>query len=201
VSADLDLVALGMGVHCYDPTIDRFPSADPSLVFFREGVSSEPLSQMVTLDAAVDRFGNDDDIVLLCDIEFHEWRVFAQASEPLLQRFQQIAIEFHDLQLISDGSWWETAAQALTNLNRTHRVVHAHASNYFPTVLCGGIRVPPFVEITYVRRDLVPEATPAGFALSPLDAPHDRGFPETDLASLWNGYLAQDGAAAGRGPT
>lgn len=201
VSADLDLVARGMTVHCYDPTIDRFPSSDPALTFFREGISSERLPQMVTLDTAVDRFGNDDDIVLLCDIEFHEWGVFAQASESLLQRFQQIAIELHDLQLISGDGWWETAAQALTNLNRTHRVVHAHASNYFPTVLCGGIRVPPFVEVTYVRRDLVPEAAPGRFELSPLDAPHDHGFPETDLGSLWNGYLAQDGAAAGRGPT
>jgi hypothetical protein len=202
VSADLDLVARGMTVHCYDPTIDRFPSDDPSLTFFREGVSSEPLDQMVTLGEAVSRFGNTDDLVLLCDIEFHEWGVFAQAPESLLQRFQQIAIELHDLQLISGEDWWQTAEQALSNINRTHRVVHAHASNYFPTVLCGGIPVPPFVEVTYVRRDLVPEARPARFGLSPLDAPHDRGFEETDLGALWNAYLVREGAAAaGRGPT
>jgi hypothetical protein len=189
VSADLDLAARGVAVHCYDPTIARFPSTDPSLKFFSEGVSSEPTDQMVTLDTAVDRFGNRDDLVLLCDIEFHEWGVFANASEPLLMRFQQIAIEFHDLQLLSDDAWWEIAAQALSNLNRTHRVIHAHASNYFPTVLRGGIRIPPFVEITYLRRDLAPEASPTAYRLSTLDSPHDPGYAEIDLAPLWNDYL------------
>jgi hypothetical protein len=203
VSADLDLAARGLVVHGYDPTIDRFPSSDPSLTFFREGVSAESSAQMVTLDQAVDRFQNDDDLVLLCDIESHEWGVFANASDSLLRRFQQVAIEFHDLNLIGDDAWWETAEQALTNLNRTHRVIHAHASNYFPTVACGGIRVPPYVEITYLRSDLVPAAAPAAFRLSPLDSPHDRGYPETDLGALWNGYLgvAQEAAGAGRGPT
>jgi hypothetical protein len=198
VSADLDLAARGLAVHCYDPTIDRFPSSDPSLTFFREGVSRASSAQMVTLGEAVDRFGNDDDLVLLCDIESHEWGVFADAPEPLLRRFRQIAVEFHDLNLISDDAWWETAVQALTNLNRTHRVIHGHASNYFPTVVCGGIRVPPYVEITYLRNDLLPDATPAAFRLSPLDSPHDPGYPETDLGSLWNDYL---GTGAGRGPT
>lgn len=203
VSADLDLAARGLVVHCYDPTIARLPSSHPALTFFREGVSRTRSEHMVTLGEAVARVRNDDDLVLLCDIESHEWGVLADAPEPLLRRFTQIAIELHDLNLVSRDAWWETASEALANINRTHRVVHAHASNYFPAVACGGIKVPPFVEVTYLRRDLVPEARPERFGLSPLDSPHDPGSDEIDLGALWNAHLeaAQEEAGAGRGPT
>jgi hypothetical protein len=197
VSADLALASRGLSVHCYDPSIDHLPSRSPALTFFKQGVSSKPDSKMVNLERAVDRFRNDDDLILLCDIESHEWGVFAEASNDLLGRFQQIAVEFHDLDMITDDEWWKTASRALANLQRTHYVIHVHASNYFPTVPRGGIEIPRILEATYLRRDLAPNALESEFALSAIDSPHDSGYPEVDLGRLWNSLieLAPSGAA------
>ena len=189
VSADLDLVAKGCFVHCYDPTIAALPVRNACLTFFQQGVSAEPASDMVTLSTTVERVKDAGDLFLKCDIEGHEWGVFASTPVATLQRFRQITMEMHGFDQLTDDAWWARTESALRALAETHRPIHVHASNYFPPSTRGGIAVPRILEVSYLRRDCCEDAPFGAFGLSSLDVAHDPGFPETDLAPLWNHLL------------
>ncbi len=189
VSADLDLVEKGCRVHCYDPTIAALPVLHSSLTFFQQGVSAQAASGMVTLSTTVERIADAGDLFLKCDIEGHEWGVFASTPIEVLQRFRQITMEMHGFDHLTDDAWWARTVAALSALNETHRPIHVHASNYFPPFARGGIAVPRILEVSYLRRDFCGDAPFGSFGLSPLDVAHDPDFPETDLAPLWNHLL------------
>ncbi len=126
--------------------------------------------EMVSIDALMRMAGRDADgsAILKMDIEGSEYEVIP-AIVAHADKITVIAAEFHDLD--RDPARFN---EAIAALRTAYVVVHIHGNN------CGiwssEINFPETVEITFVRRDRVPEPlVPAGgpFPRVGLDVPND----------------------------
>ena len=176
ISFDLDLAMRGHRVFMFDHTVDAPPSALPSgALFTREGVAAEPQpeKQMETLESHLRRHAllGRRDVILKMDIEGSEWRVLSSLPEELLDVFEQIVVEFHWLNGLGNKDFATMARKCLQGLNARFTLCHVHANNHVNFRLVEGIIVPPVIEATYIRSELV-SRTP-NRTLYPTE--HDRG--------------------------
>ena len=156
VSWDFDMARRGIPCFQYDHTIEALPSTHPLFNWTKVGISDfERKPGFETISHLVDVNGHKDSrrLLLKCDIEGAEWGAFRQTPISVLAQFEQIVLELHDLQFISDRSHSENARSTLSNLTANHNVVHVHANNYGFWTVCGGIPVPNTLELTLMRKD------------------------------------------------
>lgn len=116
-----------------------------------------------------------DNLIMKMDIECDEWEVFAQIESETLRVFEQIIVEFHDLEKVDIN--YLTMMTALTKLREQFVPVHVHANNFVNFVIVDGIAVPPVLEVTYCRNKPVKSNTrifPTSF-----DQPNNKN--KTDL--------------------
>jgi hypothetical protein len=88
-----------------------------------------------------------------------------------LAQFAVIAGEFHGLHNLERRANLELIRSVFIKLHLTHAPVHLHANNATGIRLVQGVPVPPLVEITFVRRNLV---VLAGHSNEPIPGPLDR---------------------------
>jgi Methyltransferase FkbM domain len=101
-----------------------------------------------------------NDLFLKIDIEGSEYEVFKAMSDAMLNCFKQIVIEVHGL----EGDEHVTMAEKIAffrRLNRNFFLVHAHANNFRPIHEVAGHLIPSVMELTYVRKDLIPSVWPS----------------------------------------
>jgi hypothetical protein len=156
VSWDLDMANKGLKIFQYDHTIDQVPAIHPNFTWEKTGISSDDsLEGYKTLTKVVEENSNceDNDLILKCDIEGHEWPVIASCHSALLARFRQIVIEIHAMNALANSKHANLIRQAITNLTTYHHVVHVHANNHAPWAILGSIPVPTVLELTLLRKD------------------------------------------------
>ena len=177
VSWDMDIASRGIDVFQYDPTIQRLPELHARFAWKSIGVGAHAITDgsVDTLAGIVRMNGHerDRDLLLNCDIEGHEWSVFAGMYVAVIAQFRQIVLEVHALQQLCQPEFAEVARRAICNLTAHHRVIHVHANNYGPWAVLGGIPVPTVLELTLLRSDRgVLEPSHERFP-SELDMPND----------------------------
>jgi len=156
VSWDLDIANKGIKIFQFDHMINQLPAHHPLFVWERTGIApnaSEPgfktLAEVVNANSpSIDR-----DLILKCDIEGHEWPVFATCGSDVLSRFRQIVIEVHALHALLNDRHADLIRRAITNLSAHHHVIHVHANNYGSWAIMGGVPVPTVLELTLLRKD------------------------------------------------
>lgn len=167
----------GLTVHQYDCFDPRRPvCASGRTVFHDECIASHPGVRdgrpFDTLENQVSRNGDaGKHLVLKIDVEGAEWDAFMNAPHDLLERIDQIAVEFH-------GYNQRRFLRAIRKLKKFFHVAHLHWNNHS----CGG-GTPPFPAWAYeallVNRRLA-EPDPGGAVLlpHPLDAPNHPSAPD-----------------------
>lgn len=195
---DLDLAnRTGSPVYMFDHTIGQVVTNHPLVTHIREGVaptsSTNRGMKLDTVSHHLDRYvpewaEEDTRLFLKMDIEYEEFPVLEALDEAIIKKFDQIAMEIHEMQLDISRT-----TNLLAKLNRTHVLVHVHGNN-----CCDGFRlpevkgwIPRLMELTWFRRDLATEivSNTQTYPTS-LDSPtlpnrpdHDLGFfpfsPET----------------------
>ncbi len=101
-----------------------------------------------------------DDLFLKMDVEGSEYEVFKAMSDRTLNCFKQIVIEVHGL----EGDEYVTMAEKIAffrRLNQSFFLVHAHANNFRPIHEVAGHLIPSVIELTYVRKELIPGVRPS----------------------------------------
>jgi hypothetical protein len=162
-SFDLDLAQRGHRVLMFDHTVKGPPGVMPQgCVFTREGVaaSSQPENRLETIEGHLHRHGLLDrrDLILKMDIEGAEWVVLAALPEKILEAFEQIVVEFHGLNALERDGISARVRAALQRLNGRFTLCHVHANVYGGLSTVEGVVVPPVLEATYVRSELVTRA-------------------------------------------
>jgi hypothetical protein len=188
VSWDRAMAERGYDVFQYDDTIDAPPDDHPKFHFTRRGISSEGEANgsRTSLAKLIDANGHGAlrDIVLKVDIEGAEWGVFATLPDEVFACFSQIAVEFHKIDKFDRDDLYRDAMRALRALDRHFVPVHVHGNNYGDFVLLGGVPVPPTLEVTFVRRDLVTTAPCTRVFPTALDSPNWPEHPDLFLGSF-----------------
>lgn len=155
VSWDLQIAERGIPVFQYDHTIDALPMQHPLFHWKRVGVGEDrPEIPLVPLNRLVQENGHlhsDDDLILKCDIEGHEWRMLADAPDALLRKFRQIVIECHGFSHLDQPANAAIMPLGIAALTRHHRVIHVHGNNNSAYAIVGSVPVPATLEISLAR--------------------------------------------------
>jgi hypothetical protein len=162
---------LGIPVHQYDCFDLTRPACETgNTIFHAECVGAAAVQEGRTFDTLASQIAKNGDrgknLIVKMDIEGAEWDSFIDAPDEVLQRIDQLAVEFH-------GSDDPRYTLALLKLKQFFHVVHLHWNNYS----CVQDR-PPFptwaYEVLLVNKRIgVPDPSAKAVLPHPLDAPND----------------------------
>ena len=183
VDFDLHFAELGTKVFQFDHTIDSLPVEHKNFVHHRVMVGRR---DGMPLRKTLDTCGllGSKTLLLKCDIEGSEWGLLEKADSTDLSHFEQILIELHDFETLSDPVSLDHAFRTLEKINRTHCVVHVHGNNNCSPTRVHGLSLCPVVEVTYVRRDLGALVPSWEEFPSALDTPNNTGWGDIPLGTF-----------------
>lgn len=171
-SFETALAARGIGSHLADRSVPGPPAGFTPGSFESVFLGTFDDDSTTTLGRWVDRHAPPDsgDLLLQMDIEGAEYGVIDNADRSLLRRFRIVVVELHALDTIGQPFACRRIGEALAKLRLDFVPVHLHPNNYAGLVQIGGVRVPPLLEATFLRKDRCPNARPnrSGFP-HPLD--------------------------------
>lgn len=177
----------GMGIFLADYSVDRPAQDHPRFVFDKRFVGSFSDNEFITLDEWKGRHIPDyrGDLLLQMDIEGAELETLFATSPQLLAQFRIMVIEFHNLQNLWNGPFFDLAASAFRKVLRTHSVVHIHPNNCCGSMRSRGIEIPRVAEITFYRRDRIRDWTYRRVFPHPLDRDNTSN-PPLSLPECWH---------------
>lgn len=179
--ADLTLAERGLRVHAWDHTIGNLPRDHALITFHRIGVGATDATNIRTLTSITDMsFGEDiNNLLLLMDVEGHEWEVLSAVSDTTLNRYSMLGLEFHNL---GDALLLESVVlDVLERLRRHFTPVVVHPNNHGTLWASEGFVLPDMLEVTYVRSDLVSTFSRPGDCPGNLLSPCCPDLPEMIL--------------------
>jgi hypothetical protein len=155
VQWDIEMANRGLEIHQYDHTVPGLPSEHPNFHYNKLGIGPD-LSQpdLITLDEMLVRNGHSENhnMLLKIDVEGAEWDVFEAMDHDLLKRFDQIIIEFHGFEFMTEQSYRDRCKRVFRKLTYHHNPIHVHANNYAPLNSISGVAVASVLEMTFCLR-------------------------------------------------
>ena len=158
VSFESEMADQGRSIFMHDHTVEAPPQSHPKFTFLKRGVCGEgsqtfELSTIREHMAAIN--GEHEGFILKIDVEGWEWEVFATIENETIERFEQIVLEIHWLENLSDVIFRARYVAALKNILNQFTLFHVHANNCTELHLIDGFVVPSVLEISFVRTSLV----------------------------------------------
>ena len=128
-----------------------------------------------------------DRLLLQMDIEGSEYEVLAFEPASVLSRFACMVIEFHDFQKLFDPNFCFVLNGIFEKIYTKFSIVHAHPSSYRKLIKNDGIAVPPTIEITFLRNDVLQRLGETHELHLPneLDNPNSPKHKEIQLPEIW----------------
>jgi len=113
------------------------------------------------------------------DVEGAEWETLLRTPSPVLERIDQLVVEFHGVGL-------EQQIEVVRRLKEFFHVAHMHFNNY----ACAE-RMDPFpawaYEVLFVNKRITTARGPSALHVHPLDAPNTPGLPDCQIPlSRWS---------------
>lgn len=192
----------------FDHTIIEPPKLPKNFTFLKEGISSYKENNLDTLQNHLEKYNdiNVSNKTLKLDIEWNEWSVFENIPIDILDGFDQILCEFHNVFVTYNDThtpyftqFYKNIYQNINNsLNEKYEKVlekicnkfiifHAHINNSLDLVELNGIQIPPLLEVSFVNKKHVKslELSNAIFPIEGLDYPN-KPYKKDILNFPWN---------------
>jgi hypothetical protein len=147
---ELSLARLGIVGIQIDNSIDTPPILHKNLSFVRATLGN---ILEVNIDELTTRFPAKASGILKLDIEGAEYSVFAATKN--IDKFNAIAVEFHNLYKISNDDFWNNFRLILLKLRKSHDVVFIAPNNCCGYTILGGFPIPNVMEITFAKKSLI----------------------------------------------
>lgn len=165
----------GVPVHQYDCFDPRRPSCAVPTVFHDECIGTAAATidgrRFDSLERQVAANGHDGArIVMKIDVEGAEWDVFLTTPDSMLDRIDQLVVEFH-------GTSDRRFLRAVTRLSQYFHVANLHMNNY----ACQPGHEPFAAwayEVLFVSKRLTTATGPRATPLHPLDSPNAPNLPD-----------------------
>ena len=178
----------GFLVFEFDASIENSPYPNhPNIKFFKQFVGAKDSNENGVQTIAFSRllkeceFDANAHNVLQCDIENAEWEILEQCDMSLLARyFSQMTFEFHRC-WPDDEACCEPRFRALEKIREHFVPIWVHYNNYAGLIIGDGLHFCPVIEVSYVRKDLLPkDAQPCKSGLYRLntDSPNIAEIPD-----------------------
>lgn len=178
VSFDLDFIQKSSAnVLMYDHTINDLPVKNSRFIFVKEaGNTHNMIKHINSLEI------NNRNLILKMDIEGSEWDILDEIDNSILENFEQMVIEFHNLEYLQNDVFGcfnntnEKMIRVFKKINNIFYLGHIHGNN------CGGIKdIPNTIECTYIRRDLIdntPDIENISYPLNNIDYPNNPNWSD-----------------------
>jgi glycosyltransferase involved in cell wall biosynthesis len=156
VSFDLQLAERGAQVLQFDHTVERSPVAHANFHFHKLGWGSNSAGDYLgfaDICAKLDALDIKRPLFKF-DIEGGEYDIFDTLDPKLLEPFEVIACEIHDLSKLTDPVFFAKVRRMFEKLTAHHVPVHLHANNFADVMLVQGVPIPDVLELSFLRRDL-----------------------------------------------
>jgi len=168
-------------VYGYDHTIEGIETQYPDLfTWYKKGLSGTPQEQTDNFLNHYKELGISGRVLLKVDVEEceYEWLQNTDIQE-LANITSCIVLEVHTLH---DDSIREKFIGYIEELNRHFYLCHLHGNNYAPTFNYEGHDLPIVLELTFVPKALVSEATISVETFpTALDTPNNSNNPDINL--------------------
>jgi hypothetical protein len=165
--------------YAFDGTIKNYPyHYTNKITFIRRNIGANRNANEANLSYFTDKF---NDIFLKMDIEGGEYPWLLSLNKEKLNKFKQIAFEFHCIYDNGLGIDFDSKLKCLQSLSDTHYLIHIHGNNNAPVSSDG---IPYVVELTYIRKDYFseePELNKTPLPILGLDFPNRLDLPDYDL--------------------
>ena len=161
---DLEMANRGFLVLEFDASIENSPYPNhPNIKFFKQFVGAKDSNENGVQTIAFSRllkeceFDANAHNVLQCDIENAEWEILEQCDMSLLARyFSQMTFEFHRC-WPDDEACCEPRFRVLEKIREHFVPIWVHYNNYAGLIIGDGLHFCPVIEVSYVRKDLLPK--------------------------------------------
>ena len=188
VDWDRQMVERGYDVWMYDHTIKELPENQEGFHFFRKGIADSPFhnDDLMSLNEILleNDHTNCSHMVLKMDVEGAEWGFFHMTNSSLLEKFDQIVIEAHDL-LLHGGLDVSLKQKYIDKVLKTHSLIHVHPNNFGEVVYVDGVPYPGTLELTFVNNRTY-KLEDAGEITLPIDLDAPCGNHEDIRLGKWN---------------
>lgn len=178
VTWDKFMADRGFDVYMYDHTIEGLPEENDKFHWQKIGVCGEydeNQPELRTIPMLLKDNGHLETrhMIMKMDIEGAEWSSLRILQTAQLEQFDQILLELHDMNNMSN---YEVMMEVLAKLNESHQLVHVHGNNYASYVMIEGMVMPNVIEVTYLKRDL------CEFEDSDECFPNELDYPNNNLS-------------------
>ena len=164
-------------IFMFDHTIEDIPLKHSNFHFIKEPGNTENIIKHINNTCP-----KNNKLILKMDVEGCEWDILSNLNKLVLCKFEQIMIEFHNLEFLEDhyfgnmGITYSKMINVFSKLNKYFYLGHIHGNN------CGGRKdIPNTIECTYIRKDLInfiPEIENKAYPISNLDYPNTPYAPD-----------------------
>jgi len=168
---------LNLAGRLFDPTVTYPEQITKSLHFKKIGLATGE----GTITDHVVMYGDlGKKMILKIDIEGAEWDWLAQTTQEELGMFDQILIEYHNLDKVENYSKY---INGLSKINKNFYLCHVHGNNHRPVVKINKTYIPEVLECTYIRKDLCDciVNNEVLFPVEGLDLPNHHWLPDINL--------------------
>ena len=155
-------------IHCFDGTIENFPSTNPLFSFHRKNIGKFDNDDTISLNTIFSCFfKNQKKVVLKMDIEGAEYESFSTLSQENLKKIDCMVLEMHDI-----DSKYNEFSSLMYKLNSELVLIHRHDNNsggYFTynNELFGRV-----YELTFVNKRHVLNKNDNNLPIDGLDFPN-----------------------------
>jgi len=145
----------------YDHTVDAMPLKKDFLYFKKQGVGPEKSGSVNTIENHINENGDGNKkLILKIDVEGAEWDSLLCTPNAILESFEQIAIEIHNLHSFCPDyhginlskSKLDQKTRVIKKINNLFYLYHVHANNYQPLFYVNRSKLPNAMELTFVNK-------------------------------------------------
>ena len=189
VGFEEELASMGIRSFMIDASVEKLPVENAMFHFESKFLGDKTDGIFISLADWISSHalenGNDGDLILSMDIEGGEYPVLLNVGRDTLEKFRYMTVEFHDLHLISQRGFYQELILIFEKLLDVFEVVNIHPNNYNPIIKYKGIKVPPVLEFTFVRKDRISKVPKNAIPNLRLNSKNNKYLPDITLPSTW----------------
>ena len=154
-----DEISKNYGIKSFmaDASVSSPPIENDNFKFIPKYLGSRTNGQFITLSDWMDQsiMNESGQKILQMDIEGGEYDVLSYESAEKISEFAILNIEFHGLQNIFERNFLKLLTSIFEKIYKNFSICHVHPNNCLPIVELDGIEIPPVIEVTFIRNDII----------------------------------------------
>lgn len=137
-----------------DGTIKELPENIPNYNFIKKNIGFTDDEKNIRFETWVSsNTDNNNSLIAQIDIEGGEYNLILDTPLKTFEKFKVIVIEFHNFSNISNKIIYDFYYKSINKILIKFNICHLHINNAEKPIKINGIRIPPLLEITFLRKD------------------------------------------------